>query len=464
MGSKKAKNNKDGALSSPPETGLRGGSGAASKTPSQELAEVASPVAGSRPEDHHADELPAHRLLPADEWTEEDDEWIEAAQPPDEASKPVWTSDLSKRPDSLKVRVIASGSAKSGPDLARKKGVEMGFRIGGRSSAPIGVEEPYDENEEVLRLGKSDHDDEELPAQLRPTQEVEAFVPRTGSRRAPRKRLTIRQWTILMAAGTTLLVVAIGGLALRSRNRVGAAKLPSEREYVVEKTKLDESEGSYFVRNLIPLTAEADAGLRRYAAATTAEEALREIRDPERLRSRFLAKWQRWPNPPFEKGSSFEPMLLEGEGPTALGLGGNRGDFSKFFILFTMSEGHLKLDWEASYGVGEVDIETMPERESTDPTLIRAVVKQEGYYTSEFPESEYAAYQLFDNTGEKSIWGYVLRDSPQATRLAGMMNADSFVLERSKEVSATLRVGRRKSERSNQFLILDVLHKGWVSP
>jgi hypothetical protein len=129
-----------------------------------------------------------------------------------------------------------------------------------------------------------------------------------------------------------------------------------------------------------------------------------------------------------------------------------------------MSEGHLKLDWEASYGVSEVDIAAMPEHESTDPTLVRAIVKQEGYYTSEFPESEYAAYQLFDSAGENSIWGYALRDSAMATKLAGMMNADSFVLEKSREVSATLRVGRKNSERSNQFLILDVLHKGWVSP
>lgn len=74
------------------------------------------------------------------------------------------------------------------------------------------------------------------------------------------------------------------------------------------------------------------------------------------------------------------------------------------------------------------------------------------------------AYQLLDDSQENYVWGYAKIGTPVADTLAKLLNQGSYVVEEKQQVAVTLKVGRLPGAETNQFLILDVLHKGWVSP
>ncbi|MDB6077134.1 MAG: hypothetical protein JWO82_881, partial [Akkermansiaceae bacterium] len=48
--------------------------------------------------------------------------------------------------------------------------------------------------------------------------------------------------------------------------------------------------------------------------------------------------------------------------------------------------------------------------------------------------------------------------------LADLLNQNSYILGANKEASAIFRMTRKEGAQPNQFLILDVVQKGWVSP
>ncbi|MDB6078331.1 MAG: hypothetical protein JWO82_2078, partial [Akkermansiaceae bacterium] len=394
-----------------------------------------------------ADDEEIPRLLKPDDDDEEDrddlEDWPEAAgeqQGEEEMPKLVprsasdrdederdgpWSPDFPRRSEGMKVRVIGGGSPKSPVTPARasqRKGLEIGFRIGAQKKvAGTAAWDAEESQEEVLRLEAPV--EAELPTRLQPMEASEVPVPFSAlPRPKQKKKLTMRQWTICMAAGTVVLVVGIVFLTQLAGRKKPVNAAESQQKLEIEKVVLDQSESADFVRNITGLNAEAEASLKRFAAATTIEQALKEVREPERVRARFVNAWRPWPKPAFAKGDDFDAMLMEGQGKTALGLGGYRGDYTHFLMLFVKMDGKMKLDWEASFGISDIDIAEMPEKAGSAPLVVRATIKKEAYYTPAFPETEYAAYELFDLTRDNHIWGYVPLKSKAAETLADLLN------------------------------------------
>jgi hypothetical protein len=124
----------------------------------------------------------------------------------------------------------------------------------------------------------------------------------------------------------------------------------------------------------------------------------------------------------------------------------------------------LKLDWEASHGIGDARIADLQEGASFTGGLLRVVIRPETFYTADFPESGFQSYQLLDTTGDHSVWGFAPRGSAVARALDEEFNEGSVLLEKSGEIRATVRLAEAPASSRKCFEIAEMLHKGWVTP
>jgi hypothetical protein len=266
-----------------------------------------------------------------------------------------------------------------------------------------------------------------------------------------------------MAAGTCVAAVAaVAGLMIAGKDTPSA---PEPEMTFATKTALDQEKQS-FLEDSPAVAREAETLLRRYAAARSVAEVLPLVRQPEAVKDRLEALWKPWGSEPaLAAGSAVESMILDGEGRPALMLSGRKGDFSRFGTVFIREDGRVKLDWEASEGIGEVQVAALREgREVVKDALVRAVVRPGGFYTPEFPEREYRSYQLLDAASQEFVWAFVRLGSPAAAALTAEFNEGSVLLEKAAEVRATLQVSGPLREGVSLFVITEMLHKGWVTP
>jgi hypothetical protein len=179
----------------------------------------------------------------------------------------------------------------------------------------------------------------------------------------------------------------------------------------------------------------------------------------------FLRKWQAWgADPLFANHQPFE-MRVETSGPRPyIQISGMKGDFSSFQAVFVRQGDKMLLDWEATAGTGDLDMSGLQAGEEAKNALLRAVVSSAVTFTPEFPEAKYRSYRLADGSGGRSAWAYAEIGSPAAMALSREMNEGSFLMDKYSSVAFTLKVSGPVSPGSNQYLITETLHKGWVSP
>ena len=281
----------------------------------------------------------------------------------------------------------------------------------------------------------------------------------------PRESRTSRgttRWMVWMLVGTCAVAMAAVGALMATRKDI-----PQKvRENVAAKeVDADEVERTYFLEHSAEMAVRAERILESYAAAGSVAEALPLVRDAERVRPRMLEHWRPWGSvPTFAKGLQIENFIIEDAGRSALGLRGAKSDFSRFEVCFVREDGQLKLDWEASYGIGDVQIAGLRTGEAVKDQMVRAVIRPGNFHTPEFPETEFRSYQLLDKDGQSFIWAFARIDTPVATLLEEEFNENSILLEKGQSLRATVQVSGPIGERVNLFLLTEMLHKGWVTP
>ena len=353
----------------------------------------------------------------------------------------------------FEVRVI--GGARQAPALDDGKGVEIGLRIGGSQAQ---TETGKVASSPVHRLSAEDAAE---PLRARPLSEAvnevgpaAPYVPR--QRRKKGKSLTA--WTVWMGAGTcTLAVAAVAGV-------MSAKKQQQESLAMVfaPRTTFGE-ERAYFLENTAALIREAETLLDQYAAAKSADEVLPLVRDAERVKDRLQALWSPMGAP--SQTLPLEPVISDNEVRPALFLKGTKGDFTPFNIVFVRESGHLKIDWEASFAIGDAPLAELQKSKTVGKgAKVRVVVQPSSYYTPEFPESDYRSYFLLEANGEDGVRAFVRRSSRSAQLLEEEFNEGSILLDKSNEIPATLRISGPLPGGGNLFEITEMLHKGWVSP
>ena len=354
----------------------------------------------------------------------------------------------------FEVRVI--GGARQAPAPEDGKGLEIGLQIG------AGQTNPEPEPPSVAPVPRLEAEASSEPLRARPISEVlnevgpaAPYVPRRR-----RKRRSLTAWTVWMAAGTcTLAVAAVAGvMAVRSKQ----AQEPEPAMVFAPQESFGE-ENAYFLEHAATLTREAEALLDQYAAATSLDEVLPLVRDATRVKERLKALWR--PMGALSQGQRVETLISDSEVRPALILKGRTADFTPFEMVFVRESGHLKIDWEASQGIGEAQLsELRASKTVVTAAKVRVVVQPGAFYTPEFPESDYRSYQLLDAAGAEFVWAFVRRSSPTAELLEAEFNESSVLLEKIASIPATLRISGPLREGVNLFEITEMLHKGWVSP
>lgn len=365
--------------------------------------------------------------------------------------------EISKERPALEVRVYGGSGAPAsrGSTTGRLK---MGVQISaGRFSSH---ETAVDPDEEVHRLVVTDDDE---PARIRATEEVGPAEPMPERRSSRKKRWS--QQRIMTVVSVSFVVLVILPMVLVKAFEKPERFKDTVAPMVLEGKPLDDSELSQFIEQAGKVAAASVETLERYAAAKDYREALKWVRDPERVEERMKDFWTPWgAEPVMDNATEMQTGMSDEGGRAHVILAGRKGNFAPFAMAFVREKGAMKLDWEASFGIGDLPISRLPGVAGTRSLEVRARVHPESYYTLTFPETDYRCYQLLDESGQSFVWGYVKKGSEVARQLSSEMDEESFLVSPAMQDELTLRISRISGAGKNEFQITEMIHKGWVSP
>lgn len=372
-------------------------------------------------------------------------------------------SDTEDGRGNFRVRVIGGGST-SAATLREEdsRGLQIGLRIG-TSSARTTVADEEDE-EEAVRL---EAEDAEPPVKARDMSELGPAEAQVPWRHKKRGRWNLKSWTVGMSIGSCA-VAAIAVVAQLVARKAPAAA-PVQAPVVEEPVNPHKQEVDYLVNHVGTLVPEAESLLQRYAAAKSPAEVLPLIRRADSVGPKLTAKWKPWGEGPALASSEKVENIVEytTEWPSLL-LRGKKSNFDPFELQFVREQGVLKIDWEASEGMGDCSVADLQGGFMADNATVRAKITPANFYTPAFPEGGFRSYQLSDFSRYDFVWAFAPVGSPEAEFLSEALDEDSKILSRrdqdQKVVPLTLKLSGPKAEGVKIFLITGILHKGWVTP
>ncbi|MCX6877193.1 MAG: hypothetical protein NTW21_25795 [Verrucomicrobia bacterium] len=268
------------------------------------------------------------------------------------------------------------------------------------------------------------------------------------------------RWLTVSGAGVGVLLVAalaIHELCLAERQQIQAEPVPLIEETPVEDVTGFEIDGSS--------EQDARALLADYAKAKTPEEVLPLIRDATRLVRQLKQEWR-----PQNVPAAWEPPREAAWEVTAQGgkshglLSGRMPDFARFCVYFVREGAALKIDWEATQGLGEVSFETL-QKGLGSGGVIRTFVSPVDFYSLTFPEAEFRSFKMLSPDREQIVWGYVQRGTPaEAALLKGCESTESLDATLLEQAMTLRMTPGPKGSQKNQWIIGEMLHIDWVSP
>ncbi|MCF7674408.1 MAG: hypothetical protein K9N23_17100 [Akkermansiaceae bacterium] len=356
---------------------------------------------------------------------------------------------------------------------ARKRGrVEMGLQIsakirGGRSIRETDDPESGALSADVVKLECAPADQPFHANHVIKHREEPPLEPpkETGHQKeehlewGTKQRHPIR-WLIGSALGVVLLlVIAVIVQALWLRD---PPELPPEAVQLDRETPLDEVEGFELDGTS---EHESRALFNVYAKANSPEDVLPLIRDREALEGKVRRDWRPWGTPPGWEGPFKAGWDIRHENGRGFGvLSGNLPDFKPFRAFFIREDGVLKLDWEASLGLGDSSFE-MLQRGSGSGGIIRAYAKPDWYFSKVLPEDRYHCFKLIAPDQQEVIWAYTVLDSEADTGIMAFFPSGGVLVADYSELPVTLRLAPAPvGAQKNQWLITEMLHNEWVSP
>ena len=134
-------------------------------------------------------------------------------------------------------------------------------------------------------------------------------------------------------------------------------------------------------------------------------------------------------------------------------------DFSVKPVVLENTPGGYLVDWESWVAWSSMDWEDLFEKRPTEPVEVRVHCSLDNYYNREFnDDSKWVSVRLAHPTSERTIYGYIAKDSPSMMVLL----ADIRNMER---LATIIKVHYpENSVANNQVVISEYLLKGWVRP
>jgi len=279
-----------------------------------------------------------------------------------------------------------------------------------------------------------------------------------------------RSWVWIFWTGVGVLAAIVGGLWIQpwlKEQRPDSERSFFERYKVIDDSANPtvESPTRYFEENADKVARELHDTLTRYARARTLAEVLPLVRDGDRLRLKLIEFWKPWDVAPDWEPPSDAAMGYGSSGnrPYAF-MKGPGPNFEPFHMIFVREDNRMLVDWEASEGIGSNPFEDLKNPDLQD-AVMRVVVSPAVYYSAAFPEKKYRSFQLVARDGLDYVWGYAEIGTPEEEQLTALFRPGVIFTEQASSEPVRLRLSRRQpGAMPNQWVILDLLHKGWVAP
>ncbi len=280
-----------------------------------------------------------------------------------------------------------------------------------------------------------------------------------GKHRTRRGEQRAMRWMLAGGIALFLSLVAAVIFALREREplpvvAVPVADAPAEAgaEGAAEVPDLPE----IMRRSEVDVLAEAEVLAREFLNASSTEEILPLVRDPQTVAQRIGR---------IHPDGRIEPRGLSQFNPS--GAVGYRGafasvdaldkDFAPLQIAFVQTPEGLKIDWESFVGWSDMPWEEFVENRPTEPHVFRVTLKQVDYYNFDFSDdTQWQSYSLASPDGEHVLYGYAERGSILDQRVKPDDAKQSIA------VTLALRFPENPEGRG-QVIIDDYIVEGWVT-
>lgn len=206
------------------------------------------------------------------------------------------------------------------------------------------------------------------------------------------------------------------------------------------------------------LMAEAEPLARKFLDATTIDELLEVVVNPERARQRMQRE--------YPDGQVEAPGMAEFNASSSAAYDGSAvtvavrtADYASKQLTFVESDGALKIDWESWVGWCDMAWPDFLAKRPSEPQMVRVLVRKVVYYNFDFTDDvKWQSYQLETAGGKRMVYGYVERGSVLDERIR--FDADVKVAP----MILTVRFDKGAREGCQEVLIVDKLADGWVEP
>ena len=265
-----------------------------------------------------------------------------------------------------------------------------------------------------------------------------------------------------MLGGMLLLGLLITGVVLALRNGPGDDTIKSGT--LIPKAPAPPPGGeaglgkpSIGTRSEASILAEAESLAKEFLTATTIDQLLPVVRNPQQAKPRMEREYPDGRIVPLGM-AAFNPNKELVRGDPELEVSVRLQSFEVRQLSLVETPGGLKIDWESWVGWCEMG---WPEFFATLPTVAqecRVVAKKVDYYNFGFSDdSKWRSYRLESRTGEQTMFGYVERGSD--------MDGKIQILPELKQASLILKIRFPAGAKagSKQVLIDEVVNDSWVA-
>lgn len=162
------------------------------------------------------------------------------------------------------------------------------------------------------------------------------------------------------------------------------------------------------------LILEIESVVKSFLESPTPEEALRYVRDPERIAPKLKAWYatKTYNAPGFREVADDSVDTNDATGKI-LTVKVRTRDFEMREIVLIGTEGNLKVDWESWVGWSEVAWDEFQSQRPVEGKWFRVELSRVAYYNFDFKdEGEWVSYRLVSPDGSASLFGYAPFASP----------------------------------------------------
>lgn len=211
-------------------------------------------------------------------------------------------------------------------------------------------------------------------------------------------------WISLFSTLIIAALVYIGYLLFTSEEK--EEQIVQQQKSSVSANKMEESDARAVVTAI-------DQSVKAYLAASTIEEKLRYVRDPDVIKARMIHHYQTHPITPLKAITTmgYEPLTLRGITfwRVIAPIDETKGEA---LLIEQIEKDQVKIDWESHVYYQPMTWDNYIVEKPSRPIAFRLNIEPTNRYLMEFAdESRWCCYELTEKDSSETLYGYVARNS-----------------------------------------------------